>query len=86
MPVPEMEMVVARGDERQMSFAVVPLVVFTSSRKKMGRFVSPFWVTGLACVTAAVIISLNVKYLSDYFGLSDLIARLEGFLAAVKRG
>jgi len=60
----------------QLSFAVVPLVVFTSSRKKMGRFVSPFWVTGLACVTAAVIISLNVKYLSDYFGLSDLIARL----------
>jgi len=55
---------------------VVPLVVFTSSRKKMGRFVSPFWVTGLACVTAVVIISLNVKYLSDYFGLSDLIARL----------
>ena len=54
----------------QLPFAVVPLVAFTSSRLKMGEFASPLWIKGLAWVTAAVIISLNLKYLSDYFGFT----------------
>ena len=54
----------------QLPFAVVPLVAFTSSRIKMGEFASPLWIKGLAWVTAAVIISLNLKYLSDYFGFT----------------
>jgi manganese transport protein len=54
----------------QLPFAVVPLVAFTSSRVKMGEFASPRWIKGLAWVTAGIIISLNLKYLSDYFGLT----------------
>ena len=54
----------------QLSFAVVPLVVFTSSRAKMGDFVNPAWIKVLAWTTAGLIVSLNVKYLSDYFGIT----------------
>jgi manganese transport protein len=54
----------------QLSFAVVPLVLFTSSKAKMGAFVNPVWVQILAWATAGLIIALNVKYLSDYFGLT----------------
>jgi manganese transport protein len=54
----------------QLPFAVVPLVAFTSSRVKMGEFASPRWIKGLAWVTAGIIISLNLKYLSDYFGFT----------------
>ncbi|HXH62531.1 MAG TPA: Nramp family divalent metal transporter [Gemmatimonadales bacterium] len=43
----------------QLSFAVVPLVRFTSERAKMGAFVNPPWLTVLAYATAAVIALLN---------------------------
>jgi manganese transport protein len=43
----------------QLSFAVVPLVLFTSQRDKMGDFVNSRLVTGTACTVAAVIIGLN---------------------------
>ncbi len=49
----------------QLSFAVIPLVLFTSSRAKMGAFVSPRWVKILAWLTAGIIVVLNVKYLFD---------------------
>ena len=49
----------------QLPFAVIPLVRFTSDRKKMGPFVSPLWVAVLAWVAAAVIVSLNAKLLFD---------------------
>jgi manganese transport protein len=58
----------------QLPFAVVPLVAFTSSRSKMGQFVSPGWIRNLAWTTAAIIIALNVKYLSDFFGLTDWLS------------
>ena len=54
----------------QLPFAVVPLVAFTSNRRKMGEFVNPKWIQALAWITAAIIITLNVKLLSDYFGLT----------------
>jgi manganese transport protein len=54
----------------QLPFAVVPLIVFTSSRGKMGEFVSPLWIKTLAWITAAIIIALNVKYLSDFLGIT----------------
>ena len=38
----------------QLPLAVVPLVMFTSSRRKMGPFVAPRWLSGLAIVTAAL--------------------------------
>jgi manganese transport protein len=50
----------------QLPFAVVPLVMFTASRRKMGPFVAPRWLTGLATVTAALIIGLNAKLVWDY--------------------
>jgi manganese transport protein len=60
----------------QLSFAVVPLVLFTSDRTKMGAFASAGWVKVLAWITATIIIVLNVKYLVDFFGLSALFGRL----------
>src|SRR6185295_15500982 len=54
----------------QLPFAVVPLVLFTSDRHKMGEFASPAWVKVLAWVTATIIIVLNVKLLADTFGLT----------------
>ena len=36
----------------------------------MGEFVNPTWISAPAWVAAAIIISLNLKYLSDYFGLT----------------
>ena len=60
----------------QLSFAVVPLVVFTSSRAKMGEFASPAWVRVLAWLTAGLIVVLNVMYLSDYFGITTRLVNL----------
>jgi manganese transport protein len=50
----------------QLPFAVVPLVMFTASRAKMGPFVAPRWLTAMATVTAVVIIALNAKLVWDY--------------------
>jgi manganese transport protein len=50
----------------QLPFAVVPLVLFTASTKKMGPYVAPRWLTLLAALTAAVIIVLNAKLVWDY--------------------
>src|SRR4029434_11099777 len=36
----------------QLSFAVIPLVMFTSDRKKMGDFVNPSWLKMLAYTVA----------------------------------
>jgi manganese transport protein len=43
----------------QLSFAVFPLVRFTSERAKMGEFVNPGWLKALAYAVAAVIAALN---------------------------
>ncbi|WP_375568466.1 Nramp family divalent metal transporter [Seohaeicola saemankumensis] len=48
----------------QLPFAIVPLVMFTASRAKMGNLVAPRWLTGLCWLIAAVIIVLNVNLLS----------------------
>jgi len=50
----------------QLPFAIVPLVMFTASRKKMGELVAPLWVTALAVLTAVIVIALNVKLLYDF--------------------
>jgi len=44
----------------QLSFAVFPLVLFTSDPAKMGGFVNPRWVQVLAWLTALIIAGLNV--------------------------
>ncbi|HEY0328581.1 MAG TPA: Nramp family divalent metal transporter [Rhodopseudomonas sp.] len=50
----------------QLPFAVVPLVIFTASRAKMGVFVAPRWLTALAALIAVIIIALNAKLVFDY--------------------
>jgi len=49
----------------QLPFAIVPLVMFTASKAKMGEMVAPRWLTTAATVVAAVIIVLNFKLLID---------------------
>jgi manganese transport protein len=50
----------------QLPFAVVPLVMFTASKTKMGPYVAPRWLTLVAALAAAVIIVLNAKLVWDY--------------------
>src|SRR4051812_43267903 len=45
----------------QLSFAVVPLIQFTSDRKKMGDFATPVWGKILAWLAALIIMALNLK-------------------------
>ncbi len=49
----------------QLSFAVIPLLIFTDDRVKMGSFVNPLWIKVLAWTTAVFIIVLNLKLLFD---------------------
>jgi len=46
-------------------FAIVPLVMFTTDRSKMGVLAAPRWVTTLAALIAAILIVLNVKLIID---------------------
>ena len=50
----------------QLPFAVVPLVMFTAERDKMGHLVAPRWLTVLASLIAALIIALNAKLIYDF--------------------
>jgi manganese transport protein len=52
----------------QLSFAVFPLVRFTSERAKMGAFVNPLWLKGLAYLVAFVIAGLNAWLLLQTVG------------------
>ncbi len=51
----------------QLSFAVFPLVMFTSDRRKMGEFANPGWLKAIAYFVAVVIASLNVWLLFQTF-------------------
>jgi manganese transport protein len=51
----------------QLSFAVFPLVMFTSERAKMGEFVNPPWLKALAWTIAFVIAGLNLWLLFQTF-------------------
>jgi len=46
-------------------FAIVPLVMFTGDRAKMGELVAPRWLTWMAGLIAAILIVLNIKLLYD---------------------
>ena len=52
----------------QLSFAVVPLIHFTSNRRNMGEFATPWWGQILAWTAAAVIVALNGKLVVDQIG------------------
>jgi manganese transport protein len=51
----------------QLPFAVIPLVLFVSDRRKMDAFVIPVWTKAFAWLVATVIVVLNVKLLLDTF-------------------
>ena len=51
----------------QLSFAVIPLVIFTSDPKLMGVFVNPRWMTRLAWVVGIIIAALNAWLLIQTF-------------------
>ena len=50
----------------QLPFAVVPLVLFTAQRSKLGDLVAPRWLTAFAVLIAALIIALNLKLIFDF--------------------
>ena len=54
----------------QLSFAVIPLVMFTADRGKMGALVAPKWLVAVAILIAVVIVALNLKLLWDFAGLA----------------
>jgi manganese transport protein len=47
----------------QLSFAVIPLVLFTGDKRKMGPFANPWWVKAMAWPVAIVIFGLNAYIL-----------------------
>jgi manganese transport protein len=63
----------------QLAFAVVPLIHFTSDRRKMREFATPTWATVLAWLAAWVIIALNAKLVYD-----TIVRGLEQNSAVVK--
>ncbi|MFC5699865.1 Nramp family divalent metal transporter [Cohnella faecalis] len=51
----------------QLSFAVIPLVKFTSDKKKMGVFANPPWLRALSWAVAVIIAGLNIYLLYQTF-------------------
>jgi manganese transport protein len=51
----------------QLSFAVFPLIAFTSDKLKMGELVNPTWLKVLAYAVAFIIASLNIWLLFQLF-------------------
>lgn len=52
----------------QLPFAVIPLIHFTSDRRRMGEFANPGWVRALAWAIAAVIVGLNIWLVVETVG------------------
>ncbi len=52
----------------QLGFAVIPLIHFTSNRKRMGEFAISLKVKIVAWLSAALIVSLNAKLVADQIG------------------
>ena len=50
----------------QLPFAIIPLLLITANRQKMNELRSPVWLTVVAGLVAAIIISLNVKLIVDF--------------------
>ncbi len=50
----------------QLPFAVIPLVMFTADRKKLGELTAPMWLTMVAAIIAIIIVVLNVKLVVDF--------------------
>lgn len=51
----------------QLPFALIPLWVMTRDHHLMGDFVNPMWLSLLAALITALIMSLNIKLIFDFF-------------------
>ena len=49
----------------QLPFAVIPLMMFASDKRRLGVFAAPRWQVVLGWATAALIVALNLKVLFD---------------------
>jgi len=67
----------------QLSFAVVPLVRFTSSKQKMGPFVNRWWLQLLAWAVTIIIMALNGKLVYEQVGDWILAAGDWGWLVGL---
>jgi manganese transport protein len=71
----------------QLSFAIFPLMMFTSDARKMGEFVNPIWLQILGYSVCAIIAALNIYLLYQTIGLAWVItaaAAILGFSLWVK--
>ena len=71
----------------QLSFAVFPLIFFTSDRRLMGEFVNPTWVRVTGYGVATLIAALNAWLLLDAIGplwMSLVVAVAAGFAIWVR--
>lgn len=50
----------------QLPFAIIPLVVFSADKRKLGALAAPVWLTAVAGVIAVVIVILNAKLVIDF--------------------
>jgi manganese transport protein len=50
----------------QLPFAVVPLLIFATDKKRLGPLVAPRWQAVLGWSAAALIVALNIKLLADF--------------------
>jgi len=64
----------------QLPFALIPLLHFTSNRKKMGEFASKMWVMILAWGATTLITLLNLKYIYDLIIESIPLSNTQGIL------
>ena len=72
----------------QLSFAIFPLVMFTSDKKRMGEHASPLWLSLIAWAVCLVIAALNIKLLFDSLGalwLGVIVAAVVGFVLWVRK-
>ncbi len=52
----------------QLSFAIFPLMMFTSDRRRMGEFTNPAWLQATGYAVCVLIAGLNLKLLYDIIG------------------
>jgi manganese transport protein len=86
--IPAVGMILSRGENgtmdllvlsqvvlsMQLSFAIFPLMAFTSDRRKMGEFANPLWLKVVGYAVCLLIAALNVKLLMDQLGVLWLAA------------
>ncbi|ORE92109.1 Nramp family divalent metal transporter [Aurantimonas sp. 22II-16-19i] len=50
----------------QLPFAVIPLVVFSAQKKRMGAHMPPLWLLAITSIIAVLIVGLNAKLVWDF--------------------